>query len=106
MAKEFSLSLLSVDHAITINAHSQGTLTVANAAGYGLPIGSHFILKSPAISATRASAAANSIGGSMQYMQPFGDGANLWAGTLNPFRFASGAADLLCGFCIHRGNGL
>lgn len=106
MAKEFALSLSAVDHAMIITAHSQGTLTVANAANYGLPAGSTFIFKSPAISYTRASNAVNSVGGSLDYQQPWGDGANLWSGSFNLFKSMSGVTDIFCGFCIHRANGL
>ena len=79
---------------------------VANAARYGLPSGSNFIFKSPAINYYRANAAVSSVGGSLQYVQPYGDGASLWAPSLNPLKFVSGVADLFCGFCTHTANGL
>jgi len=106
MAKEFALSLRGIDHPITIIAHSQGTLTVANAASYGLPSGASYILKSPALSFYSASAAINSVGGTLTYDQPLGDAANLWAGSINPFKTASGIADIFRGGRIHIGNGL
>lgn len=106
MAKEFALSLRGIDHPITIIAHSQGTLTVANAASYGLPSGASYILKSPALSFYSASAAINSVGGTLSYDQPLGDAANLWAGSINPFKTASGIVDIFRGGRIHIGNGL
>lgn len=92
---------------MTIIAHSQETLTVANAAKYyGLPQGSMLIMRSPAISRWRANSAANAIGGSMQYVQPYGDIANLYAPSLNPVRWMSGLGDVFCGACTHTANGL
>ncbi len=104
MAKEFALSLGRAGRAMKITAHSQGTLTVANAAMlHGLPPGSTYHFKSPALSHLRSRAA---LGGTLQYSQPWGDGANLWAPSLNPLRWVTGSLDLLCGFCTHRENGL
>ena len=48
MAKEFALSLGRAGRAMKITAHSQGTLTVANAAMlHGLPPGSTYHFKRP-----------------------------------------------------------
>ena len=107
LAAGFANGLAGVNHPMTIIAHSQGTLTAANAAlYYGLPAGSSFLFKSPAITYFGASAAAQATGGSFQYVQPWGDGANLWAPSFNPLRFGSGVGDLFCGFCTHSANGL
>jgi len=107
LAKGFAEGLAGVDHPMRIVAHSQGTLTVANAARYyGLPEGSTLVMRSPAISRWRANAAANSIGGSMQYVQPYGDIANIYAPSLNPVRWLSGFGDAFCGACTHTANGL
>jgi len=107
LAAGFSQGLAGVDHPMRIIAHSQGTLTVANAAKYyGLPQGSTLIMRSPAISRWRANSAANAIGGSMQYVQPYGDIANIYAPSLNPVRWMSGFRDVFCGACTHTANGL
>jgi hypothetical protein len=107
LAAGLAQGLAGVNHPMTIIAHSQGTLTVANAARYyGLPQGSTLIMRSPAISRWRANAAANAIGGSMQYVQPYGDIANIYAPSLNPVRWMSGFGDVFCGACTHRANGL
>lgn len=92
---------------MTIIAHSQETLTVVNAAKYyGLPQGSMLIMRSPAISRWRANSAANAIGSSMQYAQPYADIANLYAPSLNPVRWMYGFDDAFCGACTHTANGL
>ena len=91
---------------VTIIAHSQGTITVASAAQYygALPKGSHLILDSPAITSIRATLVKNSIGGTLDYNQPWGDGANVWASSLNPARLASGLYDFATGFSVHINN--
>jgi len=107
LAEGFAEGLTGVDHPMRIVAHSQGTLTVANAARYyGLPEGSTLVMRSPAISRWRANAATNSIRGSMQYVQPYGDIANIYAPSLNPVRWLSGFGDVFCGACTHTANGL
>jgi hypothetical protein len=106
LARGFARGLAGVDHPMTIFAKSQGTLTVTNAARYyGLPRGSNFILNSPALTRHSASRAIGINGGTLNYVQPWGDGANIWAPSLNPLRFLSGFRDLTCGFCIHSENG-
>lgn len=107
IAVGFARGLAEVNHPMTIIGHSQGTLTVANAARYyGLPQGSTLIMRSPAISRWRASAAAQAIGGNLQYIQPYGDIANLYAPSLNPIRLLSGFGDVICEVCVHTANGL
>lgn len=107
LARGFAEGLAGVDHPMTIAAQSQGTLTVANTAKYyGLPEGSTLIMKSPAIGRWRANSAANAIGGSMQYVQPYGDIANIYAPSLNPVRWMPGFGDVFCGACTHTANGL
>jgi len=107
MARDFANGLAGVDHPMRIIGHSQGTLTVANAAQYyGLPTGSSFVMKSPALSYFSASRAVSVNGGSLQYIQSFGDGANIWAPSFNPINFVSGVRDIFCGFCTHTANGL
>lgn len=107
LAAGFARGLAGVDHPMTIIGHSQGTLTVRNAARYyGLPRGSALVMRSPAISYWSASAAARANGGSLQYIQPWGDIANLYSPTLNPLKWASGFRDLSCGMCTHQANGL
>ena len=108
LASGFARGLAGVDHPMTIIAHSQGTLTASNAARYfGLPAGSTFTLKSPALPRYRAHYAVRIVnGGELNYGQPWFDAANLWAPSLNPLRFLSGFGDILCGFCVHRANGL
>jgi RHS repeat-associated protein len=90
---------------LTITAHSQGTLTVTNAIFQGgVPRGSTLNLLSPAISYPRAWLAGQINGGTMNYLQPWGDGASMWAISLNPFKIAVGATDIFSGFGVHRGN--
>jgi hypothetical protein len=100
--------LAGINRPMTIIAHSQGTLTVANAVRYyGLSAqGSTFVMKSPALSHFSASRAIRSRGGTMDWRQPFGDIANLYAPSLNPLRWASGFRDMFCGMCRHSANGL
>jgi hypothetical protein len=88
---------------INIVSHSQGTITVANAAMFygAIPKGSNLILDSPAISGPRALLAAGMAGGRLSYNQQWGDGANLWAISLNPMKMASGLIDIPMGFSIH-----
>jgi hypothetical protein len=106
LARGFARGLAGVDHPMIIIAKSQGTLTVTNAARYyGLPRGSNFTLNSPALTQHGAGRAIRINGGTMNYVQPWGDGANIWAPSLNPLRFFSGFRDLTCGFCIHSANG-
>ncbi len=101
-ARQFSEGLANVDHPMRIIAHSQGTLTVANAAQYhGLPAGSHIEFISPAISTWRAEAAANAAGATHNYNLPYGDGAALWAPSLNPIKFRLGIIDMMLGFPVH-----
>ncbi|RMH88119.1 hypothetical protein EBB59_12155 [Lysobacter pythonis] len=107
LAARFAKGLSDVDHSMTIIAHSQGTLTVTNAARYyGLPRGSSFVLRSPALSYSSARSAVNINGGSMQYVQSWGDVANIYAPTINPLKWLSGFRDLMCGMCAHSANGL
>lgn len=90
---------------LSITAHSQGTLTVTNAILQGgVPRGSTLNLRSPAISYPRAWLAGRINGGTMNYIQPWGDGANLWAPSLNPLKYASGLADIFARAKIHTGN--
>jgi hypothetical protein len=90
---------------LSITAHSQGTLTVTNAILQGgVPRGSTLNMRSPAISYPRAWLAGRINGGTMNYIQPWGDGANLWAPSLNPLKYASGLADIFAGAKIHTGN--
>ena len=101
-ARQFSEGLANVDHPYLILAHSQGTLTVANAAQYhGLPAGSHIEFISPAISTWRAEAAANAAGATHNYNLPYGDGAALWAPSLNPIKRILGNIDMMLGFPVH-----
>jgi len=92
---------------MTIIGHSQGSLTIRNAARYyGLPQGSTLVMKSPAMSYWSASMAARANSGTLQYVQPWGDVANIYALSLNPFRWASGFGDVLCRACVHTANSL
>lgn len=105
--QKISLTPFYVNHPLQIIAHSQGTLTMSNASlYYGLPQGSTFVFKSPALNFFSANQAASVNGGTLQFVQPFGVGANLWASSFNPIKFGSGVLDLLCGFCTHVNNGL
>lgn len=107
LAAKFAQRLAGVNHPMTIIAHSQGTLTVANAARYyGLPRGSTFVMRSPALSYFSANSAVRMNGGTMQYIQPWGDVANIYAPTMNPFKWMSGFRDLTCGMCTHSANGI
>jgi len=108
LAKGFSDGLAGVDHPMEIIAHSQGTLTVKNAAihGGGVPTGSTLDLRSPAASKLGANKAESAINGTLIYDQPWGDIANVISPSLNPLKLATGFADLLCNLCIHKGNGL
>ncbi|MFT4179374.1 MAG: RHS repeat-associated core domain-containing protein, partial [Thermomonas sp.] len=108
LAAGFARGMAAVNHPMTVIAHSQGTLTVANAARwYGLSAqGSTFVMRSPALSHYSASRAIQGAGGTMVWRQPWGDVANLYSPTLNPFRWASGFGDVLCGMCRHSANGL
>lgn len=99
--------MAGVDHPMHIIAHSQGTLIVTNAQfQYGLPSGSTFELRSPAITYPRAAAAVRANGGTLNYIQRYGDGAAIWAPSLNPIKFGSGFLDIFNGFKTHTGNGL
>ena len=107
LAARFAQELSNVDHPMKIIAHSQGTLTAANAASlYGLPQGSSFELRSPAQSYMSARAAIRINGGTLDYRQPWGDVANIYSPTMNPIKWASGFRDVLCGACVHQANGL
>jgi len=108
LAADFANSMLGVDHPMRIIAHSQGTLSVANAVRhYGMSArGSTFVMKGPALSYYSASRAIQGRGGTMDWRQPYGDIANIYAPSLNPVRWASGFGDIFCGACRHIGNRL
>lgn len=107
LAAGFAYGVRNARYPLTITAHSQGTLTAANAARYyGLPRGSTFVMRSPALSYFSANAAVRMNGGTMQYIQPWGDIANIYAPTMNPLKWMSGFRDLTCGMCTHSANGL
>ena len=108
LAAGFAREMAWVDHPMTIIAHSQGTLTVTNAVRwYGMSAqGSSFVMRSPALSHYSASRAIQGAGGTMIWRQPWGDVANIYSPTLNPFKWASGIGDVLCGMCRHSANGL
>ena len=90
---------------LVITAHSQGTLTVTNAILQGgVPRASTLNLRSPAISYPRAWLAGRINGGIMNYSQPWFDGANVWASSLNPVKLASGTVDIFRGFKTHINN--
>ena len=79
-AQQFSEALAKMDHGVVIRAHSQGTLTVSNAAQYHrLPANSHIEFLSPAISRRSAAKSANAGGATHTYSMPPGDIAQLWA---------------------------
>jgi len=107
LAAGLARGLAGVDHPMTIIAHSQGTLTVTNAVRYyGLSAkGSTFEMRSPALSYFTASRAINGRGGTIDWRQPLGDIANLYAPSFNPLRWISGFGDILCGACRHTANG-
>jgi len=105
LAEGFARGLAGLDKPMTIIGHSQGTLAIRNAARYyGLPEGSTLVMRSPAMSYWSARSAANAINGNLQYVQPWGDVANLYAPSLNPLKWASGLIDPFCAACVHRGN--
>jgi hypothetical protein len=108
LAAGFARGMAGVDHPMTIIAHSQGTLTVANAVRYyGMSAqGSTFVMRSPALSYFTASRAIQRRGGTMVWRQPYGDIANIYAPSFNPLRWASGFGDIFCGACRHTANGL
>jgi hypothetical protein len=107
LAAGLAQGLAGVERPMTIIGHSQGTLTIRNAARYyGLPGGSTFVMRSPAMSYWSASVAARVNAGTLQYVQPWGDIANLYAPTMNPLKWMSGFRDVLCGACTHTANGL
>lgn len=108
LAAGFARGMAGVNHPMTIIAHSQGTLTVANAVRYyGMSAqGSTFVMKSPALSHFTASRAIQRGGGTMDWRQPYGDIANIYSPSFNPLRWASGFGDILCGACRHTANGL
>jgi len=104
IAQQFAQGLANLNHKITIIAHSQGTLTVANAAQYyglRLPQGSHIEFRSPAISVWRAKATANAAGATQDYLLPYGDAAAIWAPSFNPVKRLWASFDLLYGLPIH-----
>jgi len=104
IARQFAQGLANVDHPMRIIAHSQGTLTVANAAQYHglrLPEGSRIEFISPAISTWRANAAAVAAGATYNYALPYGDAAALWAPSFNPIKRILGTFDLIFGLPIH-----
>lgn len=53
-----------------------------------------------------ASRAIQGRGGTMDWQQPYGDIANIYAPSFSPLRWASGFGDILCGACRHTANGL
>lgn len=69
-------------------------------------IGSTFVMRSPVLSHFTASRAIQGRGGTMDWQQPYGDIANIYAPSFNPLRWASGFGDILCGACRHTANGL
>jgi hypothetical protein len=83
-------------------------LTATNAALFAgaVPKGSMLELKSPAITWMRAAFVANVTGTRYEYNQPLTDGANLWAPSLCPIKFASGVLDIPRAFKTHINNGL
>ena len=104
MGRRLAEYLATRQDPVTIMAYSGGTLTVVNAlrrVGH-LPEGSMVSLHSPAVSYLRAWFAFRDV----HYDLPWGDFSNVLGPSLNPAKFASGFADLFCGFCIHRGNNL
>jgi hypothetical protein len=108
LAQGFAEGLAGVDHPINIIAHSQGTLTVTNAVQrYGLNVaGSTVELRSSAGSYYAANRIITRAGGAMRWSMPYGDAANVYSGSFNPIRWASGFGDALCGMCTHTANGL
>jgi hypothetical protein len=90
---------------LSITAHSQGTLTATNSILQGgVPRGSTLNPRSPVIIHPRAWLPGRINGGTMNYMQPWGDGANFWAPSLNPLKYVSGVADIFALGKIHIGN--
>jgi hypothetical protein len=106
LTKGFADGLRGRVNPLNFTAHSQGTITVANAAMFygAIPDGSHLQLDSPAITSIRANLVKNIIGGCLYYNQPPGDGANIWASSFNPIRFISGLSDFTNGFSTHINN--
>lgn len=99
---------------IKIIAHSQGTLTVANAAiDYGMRLHPDSLLdfRSPAMSKNRAKEAALAAGGDKQishaYVLPIVDVANLYSSfstIRNPVRRLGAIIDIMTGFEGHAGT--
>ena len=104
LARGLALALREAGWNGKLLAHSQGTLTVVNAVRHFGLGATGAELRSPATSYRGARRAFGV--GKFNYVQPWGDAANVWAPSANPFRWASGFYDLLCGFCVHRANGL
>jgi hypothetical protein len=92
-----------------IFAHSQGALISANAALYSeAPGGLVLYAQSPAVSTPRLWASTRLAGwGFRSPYTPWGDVANIFGPSLNPFKVVSGVADLnpFCLFCIHSAAG-
>jgi RHS repeat-associated protein len=107
LARGFSEGLAGINHPITIIAHSQGALTVANAVQYfGLSATNvTFNLRSAALTYFGAGNAIKAAGGNLRWSMPYGDIANLYTPG-NPIKWASGLGDLFCGACTHIANGL
>lgn len=102
----FAERFRGVDHPMRVIAHSQGTLTAANAARRGLlPPGSTFDLRSPALSRRSAQRAVDVNGGTLIYDQPDGDIANLYT-TINPRRLGGVIRNFKQSVNIHTDNGL
>jgi len=107
LALGFHDGVKGANHPLHITAHSQGTLTVINAAArYGLPPGSIYHLKSPALTYARANAVVRQNQGTLIYNQPLGDAAALWAPSFNPVKFGGSIYDILFRFEVHKGHGL
>lgn len=110
LARDLAAGVNSVKQPMKLIAHSQGTLIVALAANkYGLPSGTTFDFRSPALNKSEAKAMLGSVHAqNLTYDMKWGDGANIWASTGNPLKFASGLYDFLTFFSVHTAekNGL
>lgn len=108
LAQGFAATASQASYPLTVYAHSQGALTVVNAVEYyGLSAkGGTFNFWSSAYSYGTAASVIQGGGGTLNFVTPWGDIANIYSPSFNPAKWISGFGDAFCGACVHIGNGL
>jgi RHS repeat-associated protein len=105
LTRGFARGLRQIGHPVAISAHSQGVLTVVNAATlYDIPAGSTLQAFGSPISTARIA-----LGAKVGHMSAFSsrtdwfDAIHVLGPSFNPVKTVSGVADVFCGFCVHNG---